>query len=363
MAVVELSTEKLKEKRAAKKAERTEAKEKKAAEKRTKKLEASPLLKAVDDLNNHRRKLYEQYLAEVQLRGQDLSTWPLAVIAYYKDVAPYEIYGINISGVVEQYTPQILKIEETIDLSKGFKPTIHKEEETVKPFSFNANMEKIPKPKQGPGVTDAMFKKLEKAFSGMLKGQEYRYEYNNGIYNLFITRTGGVEESYIVDTGAILGGNEIHVLASKINDTVFISVKDPEMSSILVSRFYVVSEDCAKRNEAGMFKEGRIYRYIDFSNTEFLDKGVDKDTLEKNLAAIIKILESENGEAPRMRFTSFESETRFSLVSDANTKSPLVSIDATCALILPGLKVELDNGKIKIYNNEILTSQYTISEK
>ena len=196
--VLEISRDKLdktiaakKIEREAKKAEKDQAKEKKKAEKRAKKLEASPILKAIDDLRNSRRQMYEDYLNEVEKRGQDLTTWPIDVVKYYESIAPYEYYNIDLTNVPEStYKPTPKEEEPAFDPTKGFKPTIQKEEETVKPpFSFNSETVKTPKPKQGVGVSDEMFKKLEKAFGSHLKDETYRYEYNNGIYRYVLLQT------------------------------------------------------------------------------------------------------------------------------------------------------------------------------
>ena len=134
------------------------------------------------------------------------------------------------------------------------------------------------------------------------------------------------------------------------------------MPEILRSKFYVISDECAKRNEATLFESGIIYRYIDLSNTTWLnDKDVDKKKLEQNLVAIIQILSENYGESPRIRFTSFESASKFTLVSDVETKSPLVDIDATCSLIMTGLAVQLENDKVTVTNNQTLIGQNTIS--
>ena len=183
----------------------------------------------------------------------------------------------------------------------------------------------------------------------------------NGIYKLFVERSGGVEEQYIIDNGTVLGGSRYSVLANMNNDTLFVFADDPEIPEILKSKFYVVSDDCIKRNSENLFESGIIYRYIDFSNTSWLyNDDVDRKILESKLLAAIQVA-SNNGEAPRMRFISFESANKFDLISDEYVKSPLSDINATSNLIVPNFKIRIDDNKITTYNNEIPTAHYNMT--
>ena len=237
------------------KAEKKEAKAakkaKKAEEKRAKFL-VSPkgqILAQIEEREKEIAALQAQYEQEEAVRGSDLRTWPIEVIAKYKAVAPYELYGI----VLPEETGADTSTETTneFDPTKGFQPTVQPEPELIHPFSFMTNGDvKVEKPKKDPAISDEEFAALEAAFSKFLVGQTYRYEAYNGIYKLFITRINSIEEEYIIDNGTVLGGSNFAILANKIYDTLFVFIDDPEVPEILKSKFYIVTEDCVLRNES-----------------------------------------------------------------------------------------------------------------
>jgi len=341
----------------AKKAEKEQKKLEKKASKTSRKEGIKKAKKEIADFRESQEKLQAEFNKEVEVRGIDLRTWPIEIIIKYRTVCPYDLYGIEIPDEAEDEKDEP-ETEFTFDPQKGFTPTVIPEPILVKPFNINENMVLEEKPIQGDGISDEDFANLEKVFNPLLKGQKYRYESYNDIFMLYITRVGGTEESFIIDDGSILGGDKFYVLANKMNDTVFVSADDPEIPMILKSKFYMVSPDCAKRNEANLLQPGIVYRYIDFSGID-LDK-VDKDKFAANLAACINVV-SNNGEAPRMRFNEFTSDSNFELISDEFTKSPLQELGFTSNLISPMLRIEFENNKIAVYNAETLTAQYTIT--
>ena len=338
----------------AKKAEKAQKKAEREAKKTAEKEIGEAYMKKVDDLNAATDALYEDYDVQVKARGKNFSEWPEEL---------REKFAFIISLEDEDTTEVFEQRDFVFDPSKGFKPTVNPEPEVIKPFEFAENLARAEKPKQDPQMSDAEFMALELAFGKYFVNQVYRYEKYNGIYKLSILRTGGVEESYIIDDGTVLGGKEFAVLANMENDTMFVFADDPEIPNILSSKFYTISSDCVKRNQEKMFESGIIYRYIDFSNTAWLnDEDIDKKALEAGLLGVIRVT-SNNGESPRMRFTRFESAKSFELVSDSFVKSPLSDIDATSNLIVPGLAIKVKDNSIEIYNNQILAGQYTISVK
>ncbi len=363
MKTVELSRDQIDKEKEAKKL----AKEAKKAEKEKKKAEKKALVEAKkkeeqEFIENYRKevnesiestdKLFEDYDIQVKARGKNFSEWPADLQEKFADIIALD----------EEDTNKIPMHQDFIfDPSQGFKPTINPEPEIVKPFEFAENLAKAEKPKKDPNMSEAEFMALELIFGKYLINQVYHYELYNGIYKLSIARTGGVEETYIIDNGTVLGGNGFSILANMENDTIFVSVDDPEVPEILKSKFYTVSEHCVKRNSDRIFESGIIYRYIDFSNTAWLnDSDIDKKALEAGLLGVIRIT-SNNGESPRMRFTRFESAKSFELVSDSLVKSPLSDIDATSSLIVSGLSAKIKDNSIEIYNNQILTGRYTLS--
>ena len=337
-------------KKAEKAQKKAESKAKKTAEKET----GDAYMKSVNDLNAAADTLYDEYDAQIKARGKNFSEWPEEL---------REKFAFMISLEDEDTVEVFEQRDFVFDPSKGFKPTVNPEPEVVKPFDFAENLAKAEKPKKDPQMTDAEFMALELAFGKYFVNQVYRYEKYNGIYKLSILRTGGVEETYIIDNGTVLGGKDFAILANMENDTTFVFADDPEVPEILRSKFYTITSDCAKRNQDRMFESGIIYRYIDFSNTTWLnDDDIDKKALEAGLLGVIRVT-SNNGESPRMRFTKFESAKSFELVSDSFVKSPLSDIDATTSLVVPGLVVKVKDNNVEVYNNQILAGQYTISVK
>lgn len=345
-----------------KKAEREAKKSKKAEAKKAKFLvsPAGKILTQIEERNATIDALQAQYEYEVATRGQDLRTWPMEVLVKLKEVAPYEAFGIVLPGNAGADTSS--QNADEFDLTKGFKPTVQTEPELIHPFKFMENAIKVEKPKKDSTMTDAEFAALESVFAKLLVNQKYRYESFNGIYKLFITRINEVEEEYIIDNGSVLGGSSYSILANKTDDTVFISINDPEIPEILKSKFYIVSEDCVKRNEDKLMHNGYIYNVIDFSNTAWLnDKDVDLKTLENSLTGSIQVAINCFGNCPRMRFIKFESATKFELISDTEVKFPLSEIGASSNFVVPGFRIKVEDNKITTYNSEILTGQYLLN--
>ena len=215
--------------------------------------------------------------------------------------------------------------------------------------------------KCGDGISDTLFKRLEDAFGSLLTSVPYYYTTKNGYIELNVVRPDcfNAVDTYIVDSGIVLGGTRISILGSFIKpdgnyDTIFIDVKKhPEIvSCVLHSKFYQLTPEQVMESVTDFFNDTMIYRYIDFGNTGWFDALDEKDrkTLENNLSIIVK--DSLNGtranhaDGARFRFETFKDVNDFTLVSDEKVISPLYAIGATSVIISKNLSYKVSGDDI-----------------
>ena len=215
--------------------------------------------------------------------------------------------------------------------------------------------------KCGDGISETLFNRLEDAFGSLLADVPYYYTTKNGYIELNVVRKDcfNAVDTYIVDSGVILGGTRISILGSFIKpdgnyDTIFIDVKKhPEITScILYSKFYQMTPEQVTECVRDFFNDTTIYRYIDFGNTGWFDALDEKDrkVLENNLSIIVK--DSLNGtranhaDGARFRFEEFKDVNNFSLVSDDKVISPLYAIGATSVIISKNLSYKVSGDDI-----------------
>ena len=215
--------------------------------------------------------------------------------------------------------------------------------------------------KCGDGISETLFNRLEDAFGSLLSDVPYYYTTKNGYIELNVVRKDcfNAVDTYIVDSGVILGGTRISILGSFIKpdgnyDTIFIDVKKhPDVTScILYSKFYQITPEQSTECVRDFFNDTTIYRYIDFGNTGWFDALDEKDrkVLENNLSIIVK--DSLNGtranhaDGARFRFEDFKDVNNFSLVSDDKVISPLYAIGATSVIISNNLSYNVSGDDI-----------------
>lgn len=217
--------------------------------------------------------------------------------------------------------------------------------------------------KQGESISDDLFKKLEANFSEFLEGYEYRYEMcETGLINLFIKRqiiTGFAQDIYTIDPGIVMGKDKFYILGRIPNDTIFVSTEHKNIvSEIFASKFYVLRPDEIQEVAMDYFCNNNIYRYIDMTDTGFLNK-LDYDSyqkLGKKLTFIINQMKSLNDgitDIPRFRFDKFESVEKFSIISDDKVVSPLKNSKETSSLIAKGLTFEIDGDHVVQKMNDL----------
>lgn len=219
--------------------------------------------------------------------------------------------------------------------------------------------------RKGPGVSDEVYAKFEKAFSSYFATSPDYHRYvvdSNGNYNLIITRINAMnaEDAYIIDDGSIMGGSNVYIMGSYISnantkESIFVNVnKYPDIANnILSNSFYVI--DPMKVYEIvniNYLKNTNIYNFIDFSNTDWLDNITDPSEryiFSKNLTAAIAVCDGE-----RMRFLEYQSPTKFTIISDQKCKSSLSYIGAASSKISEGKMISIDGTTmIRKYNGKI----------
>lgn len=223
------------------------------------------------------------------------------------------------------------------------------EEGIIKPIFISNAPESILQedlPIKGEGISDELFEKLEKVFTPLV--DQHRYEITpSGMITLFVRRNAlGVEDYYVVDPGMVMGKNKISVLAKVDNDTLFVSEDHPEiLRRVLSTAFYILMPNEIQEIICDYFRNITLYRYIDMSNTEFLNNLTPEEfqLLGKKLTFIIgKVREQSQGiDLPRFRFNYWSSVNDFMIISDPTVKSPLVDISETSPIICEGLIFEV----------------------
>ncbi len=195
-------------------------------------------------------------------------------------------------------------------------------------------------------MPDDLYNKFETAFAPIATNIKYYYTINtHGNWCINIV-DGTNAYYYIIDDGTIMSGDYVYILGN-INvgdhlDTLFVNVNNlPKIASnIIHNPFYIMSTEEANAAANILFKNSRIYRNIDFTNTKFLDQS--SFGIENSLSACISLIDPNT----RLRFESYLDKNHYTLVSDSNCKSPLYYTGATATNIVPGLKLVVDNNTI-----------------
>ena len=162
-------------------------------------------------------------------------------------------------------------------------------------------------------------------------------------------------EIIIIDDGSILGGTKVSILGmyhamTGNMDTIFVKVDNHPIiaQNIFNIPFYIMSElEVQEIFNDQSYLTGLIYKYVDMSNTEFMDTLIkeEKYYFEKRLLAVTKVL-VQSGQEARLRFSNYNSPSEFELVSDANVKSPFAKDNTTISNIIEGLKITIEDKKM-----------------
>lgn len=304
----------------------------------------------------------------------------------YQDIGSYplEIYEIaNPMYDIEncKFIINAKKLRQRLN-DKEFTSKIRKvqKKESIKQLSIAKNEEKVETPKyfmpaftivnnsqptankilekKGEGVDDELFQRLESVFGVLLSNDNYRYDCNNGIVTLSILSNNGyIINAYTVDYGNILGGTKISLLTYfNINgfmDSIFFDVNKHKEIANNVLRYNNISDVELNEVITDNFMNGTIYKYIDFSNTPWMDNlsVLDKANLEKRLSYIVEKLKDLAGvinDAPRLRFIDYRDTSNFILSSDKCVVSQLPGV--TSDIIAEGLSIIMNDKSVSIIN-------------
>ena len=227
------------------------------------------------------------------------------------------------------------------------------------------------KEKKGNGILDHEFDLLENTIGVLLDGENYCYEkMDNGLVKLRIERKNsyGAVEDYTVDTGTVMGGNQVYVMGTyEVTggyDNIFVNVRRyPSIAyMVLQSLYYIIPTNDVATIMSTMFAGGSIYTYIDFSNTSWFDylSETQKSILANNL---IKVVQNISADAqmrmvypPRLRFSQFTDPQNFTLVSDELVVSPFASTGATSPEIMKGLTFIIQDNNLTKYMGSTMVS-------
>lgn len=217
-----------------------------------------------------------------------------------------------------------------------------------------------PVTKQGVGVSDELFNRLESELEFVLKDREHRYEMDGDIIKLFVTKNGGIEEFYNIDPAIIMGMGRFGIFARVPNDHIIVPFDCKEIvEKVIANSFYILTADEVSKVLSYYFMNMGLYRYIDMSNTEKL-ANLSRDKLNeldiKLTFLLQKFSESNPGKIiPRVRFKRFESIDDFELISDQSTISPLAFSGETESSICYGLEFKVSGNNVtQTFNNHTI---------
>lgn len=242
----------------------------------------------------------------------------------------------------------------------------------IKPFWFSSQpIVYTPKPKKGIGISDEMFNKLERSFAKFFTvNDDYYYECIDRIYYLVVVRKDAfyAEDRYIVDDGRMLGGNTLSLMGrfitpNGIQDTILIKVdRHPDIiEKVLRNNFYILDPyEVSMCFQSDMFNNGLIYRYIDMSNTPWMDtiSFEDRFKLDQNLTRILD--KSDIYFKDRYRFDSYIDSDNFSIKTDG-ALTLTINNDKMAPTTDEDIMVKLENNIIYHYVKGILRAKYDMT--
>ena len=286
-------------------------------------------------------------------------------------------YIIEIDRISE--LKNIKAMMEKINANKPKKSFTVDENDVIHPVSFDNLIEREANdssaiPMKGKGISNNLFKKLEKTFLPFVGKTYHRYEKEeNGFIDMFYengSEAGGIIR---IDPGLIMGKGRLYVLSNFSNDVCFVDTKHHEIiTKILGNNFYQLTSDEYQVVVDDLFRNTEHYQYYDLSNTSFLGKLSNEEfqKLGKKLTFVsAKLALERTNDAmphpeiqPRLRLTNWKSIDNFDLISDERVISPLHSSHQTFGVVELGLKVEVRKDDVIEYKNNKVVSKYHIDK-
>lgn len=258
--------------------------------------------------------------------------------------------GLDLESVEQQIVGRFTKTKEKVQhpINFGFaKETT--EDKDSRSVEKEENKETKDKSEQ---ISKKDLKWLKKAFEPILKKElKAKFEkYGEDLAKIIVT-IGDKEYEYLVDTnGVIMGGGKVYMMCPIPNDNIFVPVQRYSriIYDVLSNPGYVLQPGQVQEILYDYFRNMNIYRFIDMSDTMFMNKLTDeeKQKLGKKLTFIINKAKEQGGKCPRMRFNSWSSVDEFMLISDPACKSPLHQSGETELDICEGLIYEVKGDNI-----------------
>ena len=219
------------------------------------------------------------------------------------------------------------------------------------PIFFDNSLTKYSQPEfKDDSISDEELDRVEAVIGSLLPSEQYHYyrkdAYGNMLVIIVKDNAYHAEEVFMIDDGAIMGGNSIYVLGSYIKpdgtpDTMFVNCNlYPEIARyIFASGFNKMTPEMVSTVVRSQFNNALIYHNVDLSETGFIDtiNEAHKKLFEQNLTACIKVMDGDY----RLRFESYIAPNKFTLVSDNNCVSTLQDGNITASQICDGLKLEI----------------------
>lgn len=250
----------------------------------------------------------------------------------------------------------VVKEEKDLDVIHPISFETLKNPDSAVTFDSKNKAEKLP---------HKLFKRLENILVPIIGKKNHSYEKNGDLVNLHVYKD-GTESTFVLDPGVCMGCGKVFILANTTNDKLFISTEHKDLlRKILSDKSYTLSIEDIRKIAHDYFPDMIVYRYIDMNNTPYIKKLSSEDFIKlgnKLMFAINqeKATNQSGKDLPRLRFNSWESVDKFSLISDKLVKSPLSSTGETSQEIVDGLTISVEGN---VFTRVLGDSKYTIEMK
>ena len=186
------------------------------------------------------------------------------------------------------------------------------------------------------GMDQITYDHLEKNLLPFLNGRPHYYGLYENSHNWYVGIKGrDADIIYIVDFGNTTGGDRLSLLVEYrglvSKEFLFVDVnKFPEIATAIFASdtAYILSaQEADAVRKSRIFKNDLIYKYVDLTNTQYLENMSEQDinTLEANLMKIIAHCVDIVSNA-RFRISHFATPEDFEVVSDQKTAIGLASL-------------------------------------
>ena len=223
----------------------------------------------------------------------------------------------------------------------------------IHPFFFNNIPIQDIGPKQGEGIDDILFYKLENSIGKLIINKYCYFKDQFGVLRAKVIKDQyGTTEDYVLDDGSISGGTKISILGMSASSGYWVWVNSevyPDIAYNMLNRsFYYLNDDEVNRVNYYNLFSFETNRFIDMANTPWVDylNDMDKMYIEKYVSAILRHHSNDPLISPytKFRFKSYTNCHNFVLVSDENVI--LQSITNEPFVYTPSLRYTVENGDV-----------------